>query len=257
MNEGQKKHIIELLDKGIRLDGRKSTEYRKPIIIECDVSKNAEGSARVQIGDSVMETGVKMSLDTPYPDTPDEGCLMIGAELLPMASPDFELGPPSIKAIELARIVDRGIREAKAIDMKKMCIKKGEKAWGVSIDMCPINDSGNLFDIGALSSIAALKDTKIPKLDGEIIDYKSKTKEGLPLTKLPLSVTVFKIGQHFIVDPIPEEEAVIDARLSVATDEKGNICALQKGGEEPLSIEEIDQMLDIGIEKGNELRKLL
>lgn len=259
MNEELKAHIIELLDKGIRLDGRKADEYRKPVKVEYNVSKSAEGSAKVQIGDTVIMTGVKLSVELPYPDTPDEGCLMVGAELLPMSNPEFELGPPGIKAIELARIVDRGIRESKLIDMKKLCIKEGEKAWGMAIDICPMDDSGNLFDAGALSALAALKDTKMPVLeDEEKINYKEKTDKGLPLNKLlPVSVTVSKIGKHFIVDPITEEEKVIDARLTVATTEDNIICALQKGGEEPLTIEEIESMADLGIEKGKELRKAL
>lgn len=258
MNKELRAHIIELLDKGIRLDGRAATEYRKPIKVDYVCSENAEGSAKVQIGDTIIMTGVKLSIAEPYPDTQDEGCLMVGAELLPLSNPEFELGPPGIQAIEIARIVDRGIRESKAIEMKKLCLKKGEKVWAVSIDLCPINDSGNLFDAAALSAIAALKDTKLPKLiDEEKVDYKELTSKTLPLTKIPVSATVSKIGPHLIIDPITEEEKVIDARLTVATNEKDQLCALQKGGETPLTIEEIDKMVEIGIEKCKELRKAL
>ena len=112
-----------------------------------------------------MITGVKMAIETPYPDTPDSGNLMVGAELSPMASPEFESGPPSIQAIELARVVDRGIRESKAIDFDKLCIEKGEKVWSVMIDLTPINDAGNLFDVAALSALAAIKNAKFPKLE--------------------------------------------------------------------------------------------
>jgi len=202
--------------------------------------------------------GIKMSIEPPYPDTPDQGGFMVNTELVPLSNPEFELGPPGIYAIELSRVVDRGVRESKAIDMKKLCITEGEKAWTVIIDIIPINDSGNLFDASALVSLAALKDARFPKLEeGEIINYKEKTDKKLPLHKLPVSVTVCKIGNHFIVDPITEEEKVIDARLTVATDEGNQLCALQKGGEAVLTEEEIAKMLDIGIEKCNELRKHL
>ena len=73
-----------------------------------------------------------MELGVPYSDTPDEGSLMVGAEFLPMASSDFEMGPPGVDAIELARVVDRSIRESEAIDMKKLCIETGKKMWIVS-----------------------------------------------------------------------------------------------------------------------------
>ena len=142
-------HIISLLNADTRLDGRKLTEYRQPIEVEHGIIKTAEGSARVKIGETEVMVGVKLEVGEPYPDTPDEGTIIVGAELLPMSNPEFELGPPGIQAIELARVVDRGIRESKALDFKKLCIAKGEKIWMVIIDICPINDAGNLFDAGA------------------------------------------------------------------------------------------------------------
>jgi len=250
-------HIISLLNAGMRLDGRKFTEYRKPIEIEKGVIKTAEGSARVKIGETDIIVGVKLEVGEPYPDTPDEGTIIVGAELLPLSNPDFELGPPGIQAIELARVVDRGIRESKALDFKKLCIEPGKKIWMVIIDICPINDAGNLFDASSLAALAALSSTRYPAFDGEKVDYKTKTDKKLELEKTPIAVTVIKIGDKFIVDPDTEEEKVIDSRLTVSSIEDGTLCALQKGGDYPLTTEDIDKMLDIGIEKGKELRKRL
>ncbi len=250
-------HIISLLNADTRLDGRKLTEYRKPIELEYNVAKTAEGSARVKIGETDVIVGVKMEVGEPYPDMPDEGTIIVGAELLPLSNPEFELGPPGIQAIELARVVDRGIRESKAIDFKKLCIDSGKKVWIVIVDICPINDAGNLFDASSLAALAALRDTKYPSFDGEKVDYKIKTDKKLELEKTPIAVTVIKIGDKFIIDPDIEEEKAIDARLTVSTTEDGTLCALQKGGDFPLSIEDIDKMLDIGIEKGKELRRYL
>lgn len=258
INKEIKKHVYDLLKKDAREDGRKPLEYRQPIKVEYGVSDTAEGSAQVTIGDTVVQAGVKLSTGTPYPDTPDEGCLMVGAELLPMSNPEFEQGPPSIQAIELGRVVDRGIRESKAIDTKKLCIEAGEKVWNVSIDLCPINDAGNLFDACALAALAALQDTKMPKLneDGSV-EYMELTEEKLPIDKKPISVTVIKIGDKFIVDPTSEEETAIDSRLSVTMDDDGTIVSLQKGGEEALSLEEVNKMVEIASEKIQELRKAL
>lgn len=255
-HDGLKEHIIESLDKGIRLDGRKATEYRD-IKIERNVIKNAEGSAKITIGETELIVGIKLSVEAPYPDMPGEGTMSVGAELLPLSNPDFESGPPGIQAIELARVTDRGIRESKTIDTKKLCIKEGEKVWMISIDIVSINDSGNLFDASALASVAALQETTFPKFDGEKIDYSQKTKDKLPLNKSPVSITVCKIGKHFIVDPITEEENAIEARLTVVTEKDGTICAMQKGGDAPLVSEEIEKMVDIAIEKAKELRKHL
>ena len=257
MHQELKNHIISMLNADLRLDGRKLTDYRQPISVEYGVVKTAEGSARVKIGDTEVMAGVKLEVGKPYPDTPDEGTIIVGAELLPLSNPDYELGPPGIKAVELARVVDRGIRESKALNFKKLCIEPEKSIWMVVIDICPINDAGNLFDAAALAAIAALKDARYPAYDGTKVDYKNKTDAKLPLEKIPMAVTVCKIGDKFIVDPDIEEEKVIEARLTVASEENGTLCALQKGGEMPLTIEEISTMLDLGVKKGNELRKSL
>ncbi|KKU44649.1 MAG: 3'-5' exoribonuclease [Microgenomates group bacterium GW2011_GWA2_46_7] len=252
-------HIVKLLKAGTRLDGRRLEEYRKPITVEYDIIKTAEGSARVKIGETDVMVGVKMEVGTPYPDVPDEGTIIVGAELLPLSNPEFELGPPGIQAIELARVVDRGIRESKAIDFKKLCIEKGKKVWLLLIDICPINDAGNLIEASSLAALAALKSARFPKYDekAEKIDYKEKTSKKIELTKEPIAVNVIKIDNYLFVDPITEEEKVIDARLSVSSERDGTLCALQKGGDAPLTIDEISKMIDIAVEKGKELRGVL
>jgi len=257
MSSGLRDHIIELFKSDVRLDGRKLTEYRKPLTLEYGVTNTAEGSARVKIGETEVIAGVKVELGEPYPDTPNEGSLMVGVELLPLSSPDFELGPPSIKAVELARIADRGIRESKCIDFKKLCVKEGEKVWFLIIDIISINDAGNLTEACALAALAALKDMRFPKLDGDKINYKEKTDKKLDITKNPIPVNVIKIGDKFIIDPDSEEEKAIDARLSVTTTEDGSLCALQKGGDYPLTADDILKMVELAIEKGKELRKVL
>lgn len=252
-----REHVIKALDAGVRFDGRKPAEYRE-VRIETGASKNAEGSARVLIGDSEVLAGVKMAVETPYPDTPENGNLMVNAELTPMSNPEFESGPPSQEAIEVARIVDRGIRESKCIDTSKLCITPREEVWSVMIDVVTMNANGNLLDISSLAAAAALQSSRMPAYKDKAVDYSSH--EGsLPLDAdvMPVTVTVFKIGKHLIVDPLPEEEAVSDARVSVAVSEDGSLFALQKGGEKPVSPEEVDAMVGLAQEKAAELRGFL
>lgn len=258
MNEDQKTHLLRALSKSIRYDGRKPLEYR-PITVEYGVSGSAEGSALVKMGGTIVIAGVKMETSTPYPDTPDKGNLMVNAELLPLSSPEFETGPPGEQANELARVVDRAIRESKCIDVHKLVIKAGEKVWGVNIDICSINDEGGLQDASCLAALAALKDAKFPALteDGAV-DYDAElTKEKLPLAKEPVEVTVIKVGEHFFVDPLSAEEKLVEARLTVAVTEKGLVCALQKGGKRPLSQEDVDKMIEIAQKLAPTLRKAL
>ncbi len=252
-----KQKLIEYYKKGLRYDGRKLDEYRK-VSLETGVTASAEGSARVKIGKTDLIVGVKMAIEKPYPDTPDRGNLMVNAELLPLSSPKFEPGPPGLNAIEIARVVDRGIRESGTIENKKLCIEAGEKVWSVMIDVCTINADGNLLDAASLATIAALKDTKFPKVkeDGSV-NYEEKSSKGLPLTNEPIEVSVLKIDEYLIVDPLPQEEEAFDARLTVAVIKDGQLCALQKGGEAPLTIEEIDKMITLAKQKSAILRKKL
>ena len=249
------KYFIGLAEKGKREDGRKLEEFRG-IEIHTGVIEKAEGSALVKLGSTQILVGIKMDVKEPFSDTPNEGVLMAGAELSPIASPLFEAGPPSEESIELARVVDRGIRESHAIDLEKLCITKGEKVWVVSVDIHVLDNGGNMLDAAALASIAALLDTKMPKYEDEKV-ISTEKKGKLPVTCKPVAVTHIRIGNNLFVDPLIEEESAADARLTVTTKDDGNISSLQKTGSKGLSLKEIEEIFDRAIKNGKEIRKLL
>jgi exosome complex component RRP42 len=254
MNSALKRHIEQFYKTGIRFDGRKMLDYRD-IEVKTGISVTAEGSASCRMGETMVLAGIKMSLDKPYPDTPDEGVLSVNAELLPLSNPEFESGPPNNESIELARVIDRGIRESHAVDLKQLCVTPREKVWMVSLDIITINDAGNLIDCAGLAALAALKNARFPSFDGTSIDYKKPTDKKLPLTQEPIPVTVFKVGKYLIVDPDYDEEQIAEARLTVTTMQDGRLCAMQKGGDFPLMPEDVAAILEISIEKGKELRR--
>lgn len=254
MNQDAKNHINEALKKGIRLDGRKNEEFRD-IEIQTGVIATAEGSARVRCGDTEVIAGIKLTVGEPYPDSQDEGTMMVGSELLPLSNPDFESGPPGIDSIEVARVIDRGIREGKAFDTKKLCIRKGELVWTVMIDVLPINHDGNLIDVGGMAALAAIMNTKMLEIENDKIVIGKRTSEKLPVQAMPVPVTVLKIGDNLIVDPTQSEEDALDARLTVAVLEDNSLCALQKGGDASLTTKDINEMIDLAIKKSQEIRQ--
>ena len=256
-NINTKEYIAPLVASGHRTDGRKLDEYRKPIEIKVGISKNAEGSANVKIGQTEVVAGVKMAVGSPFSDTPEEGVLMVGVELLPLSSPEFETGPPGETATELARIVDRGIRESKMIEMKKLCIKKGELVWMIYLDIYTINDEGNLIDACALAALAALKSAVFPVLENDKVKFGQFTKNKLPITKIPVTCTLYKIENTFLVDPSTKEEKATDARITFCLTENNNICAGQKGGSRGIKVEDLDIVFDIVKAKTKELRSIL
>jgi len=255
-NSGIQKHLTKLLNKDVRYDGRKKDEFRD-VSVETDVSANAEGSARVIIGNTEVLAGVKLSVAKPYADSPDVGMLMVNAEFSAMASREFEQGPPSVESIELSRVIDRGIREAHAVDMAKLCIEAGELVWSVSIDIITINDDGNLMDAAGLAALAALKDARLPKLEDGKVNYKERTKDKLPMLKEPIPVTVNCIGEQLFLDCTADEMPHVEARLTTAILANGTLCAMQKGGVKTLTIEQIDTMVEMAIKASKDLREKL
>ena len=248
-------YILKLIEKDERIDGRKLDEFRK-ITVEKGNIKRAEGSARVKIGKTDVIAGIKMEINKPFPDMPNMGTMRTGAEFSPIASPDFETGPPGEDATELARVVDRGVRESESIDFEKLCLEEGEKAWQVFIDIHIINHDGNLIDASALAAVAALSITKIPEVEDDKI-MRDKLVKKLPLLHRPITVSVGKISDKFMIDPTKEEEEFLSSKLTVAVREDGNVCAMQKSGNEPISDEDFEKMLDLAVKKTKELRKLI
>ena len=241
-------HIAKLLSKGIRVDGRKFDEMR-PITIDKGFIKSAEGSARVHLGNTDVIVGVKMIVGQPFPDTPNKGVLTTNAELIPLASETFESGPPGRPAIELARVVDRGIREGQAVDMEKLCIEAEKEVWIMFVDIHTIDYDGNLFDAANMAAITALKNAVVPaKRADKGEDF------PLPVSHEPISVTAVKIGGHILVDPTYDEEIVADARLTVAVNETGNLCAMQKGGEGSFTVDEVLKVVDLSRRLGADVR---
>ncbi|MFH1224635.1 MAG: exosome complex protein Rrp42 [Candidatus Diapherotrites archaeon] len=242
------------LKEGRRLDARKVDEYRKIEIVR-EISKNAEGSARVRLGSTEVVAGVKIFPDKPYPDAPDKGTISVGMELLALASPSFESGPPRDDSIELARVVDRGIRESQAVDFKNLCIREGELCWIVFIDMYALNDGGNLLDTCSMAALAALVDAKMPKLEDDKIvkgEHSGKLKIGCK----PLLNTFAKIGSTVVLDPDTAEENAMSARFSLATVDEEYISAFQKGKGGSFTVAELDMCIETAFKRGKELRKL-
>jgi exosome complex component RRP42 len=244
-------YISKLLAKGQRVDGRRFDELR-PLTVETNFIGSAEGSARVRLGDTEVVVGVKLVTGEPFPDTPNTGVLTTNAELIPMASDTFEGGPPDQESIEVARVIDRGIREGHAVDMSKLCIQPGKEVWIMFVDVHVLDYDGNLFDAANIGANAAFKSTIVPaKRAGKGEDY------PLPVLHQPISITAVKIVGKILVDPTHDEERVADARLTVATIETGNLCAMQKGLDGAFTLEEVLKAVDASRRIGAEVRSKL
>jgi len=250
----EQKTVSDLIAKGKRLNDRGTLDYR-PTTITLGIIEKANGSAQVYLGKTKVLAGIKVQTGTPFPDTPDEGILTVNAEFVPLASPTFEAGPPEESSIELARVVDRGIRESKAIDLAKLCIEPGKKVFMVFVDIYILDHDGNLIDAAATAALGALVNAKMHEFDVKNGEprYKDKLMQ-LPMRNYPVSITSAKVNGTIVLDPCLEEEQVMSCRLTVTTDKDDNICAMQKGGLGYFTPDEIKQVVSTSIAKAKELR---
>ena len=64
-----------------------------------------------------------------------------------------------------------------------------------------------------------------------------------------------RIGDFVIVDPTKEEQACMDARITITTNSEGNICALQKGGDDGFTADQLLQCAQTALSVGTKIRK--
>ena len=244
-------HLSDLSMNNARIDGRSQWEGRN-LVVEHSILPRAEGSARVRMGDTIVLAGVKFQIMQPYPDRPNQGGLMCSADVRPIAGRNWEAGPPSPEAIELGRVVDRGIRESGCIDVDSLCIIPGEKAWQVILDLFAVSDDGNLFDAFALAGIAALRNATVPAERFEVgEDY------ALPVSKTPIMCSYHKVGGRFVYDACSREELGGDERIHITLGDDDNVHSLQKGLKGIFSPEEFSEIMTNARERTKELRKIV
>ncbi len=253
MNELKRDTIMRLLAEGKRTDGRKNDEYR-PIRLQKNVIPNAEGSAVCQIGKTQVIAGIKFDMATPYADRPNEGVFSTGAELVPLGSHMFEPGPPNEDAIELARVVDRGIRSSETLDLKSFKVSD-EKVLALYLDLWVIDYGGNLIDAAALAAMAALLETRMPKVENSKI-IRSEDTGKLKIGEKVVACSFSKFGTNYLLDPALDEDLGMDGKVTISTTSE-HVCAVQKSGWASTSEKDVSDLLDLAFARGKELRSLL
>lgn len=232
----EKKFIESALLSELRVDGRGPLDYRK---LNIKFGRD-DGSAEIQLGETRVMSFVSAKLVQPYKDRPNEGTLSIFTEFSPMADPSFEPGRPGESAVELGRIIDRGLRESRAIDTESLCILSAKLVWAIRIDIHILDNAGNLVDAANIAALASLKTFRRPEcsLGGEdgqqVVVHPPEVREPLPLIihHLPVAVTFgfFSNENLVVLDPTYHEEAVMTGRMTATLNANGDVCAIQKPG---------------------------
>ncbi|XP_027167358.1 exosome complex component RRP45A-like isoform X3 [Coffea eugenioides] len=232
MTVNEKKFIETALHSDLRIDGRRPFDYR-----ELTVKFGREdGSSEVQLGLTHVMGFVSSQLVQPYRDRPNEGTLSVYTELSPMADPSFEAGRPTESAVELGRVIDRGLRESRAVDTESLCVVSGKFVWSIRIDLHILDNGGNLVDAANIAALAALLTFRRPEcsLGGE---------DGQEVIVHPPEV----------IDPTHFEEGVMGGRLTATLNANGDVCAIQKAGGDGVMQSVIMQCLRIASVKAADI----
>ncbi|XP_006647360.1 exosome complex component RRP45A-like isoform X2 [Oryza brachyantha] len=251
--------IERALQSDLRVDGRRPFDFRRLKIL----FGREDGSAEVQLGETRVMGYVTAQLVQPYKDRPNEGTLAIFTEFSPMADPAFEPGRPGESAIELGRVIDRGLRESRAVDMESLCVVAGRHVWSVRVDLHILDNGGNLIDTANIAALAALSTFRRPECtvggdDGQQVTvHDPEVRDPIPLTihHLPIAVTFayFGEGNIMVIDPTYKEEAVMGGRMTATINSNGDVCAIQKAGGEGVMSSVIMQCLRIASVKAADI----
>jgi exosome complex component RRP42 len=152
-------------------------------------------------------------------------------------------------------VVDRGIRESQMLDLSKLALIPGKIVYTIFVDCSIINSDGNLLDATSYAVVAALLTCRLPVFEVQndrVVDTGNIMPP--PLTTIPISVTAVRIGDSVLLDPTMEEEACMDARITITTQSDGSLVAIQKGYTGPFTINQILQAVETARNKGEENR---
>ncbi|GFR41126.1 hypothetical protein Agub_g1774 [Astrephomene gubernaculifera] len=251
--------ILKALAEECRLDGRRPYDMRK---IKFQFSLD-DRSATVGLGSTRVMAVVSAALEAPFPDRPSEGPLRFNVEFSPMASPAFEPGRPGEDAIQVARLVERALRQSGAVDQEALCVVAGRKVWSLRVDCHVLDSGGNLLDACCLAALAALLAFRKPEVElggeggTELRVLPPELREPLPLTihHLPVAVTfaLFQGGDVLLVDPSLKEAAASSGSCTLVMNPAGEVCCVHKADGIGLSTQQFMRCVRLAGERAKEV----
>ncbi|EZA57192.1 hypothetical protein DMN91_007272 [Ooceraea biroi] len=251
----EKTFICHGLDLGLRNDGRSWCQYRS-IELETGLMQPAHGSARLRIGNITdVLVSVKLEIDTPHAERPEEGKLDFFVDCSANATPAFEGKGGDDLATEISYILSKAYQTPNVFDLRQLCIIPNKKCWKLYVDVLILQYGGNLLDAVGAAVKAALYNTEIPKVIAATLDAGEPDIQvsddpydciKLDVTNYPVIITVCKIGDNFVVDPTLEETSCSVASLVMSVTPNGKVTSVVKLGSGSLLSNTLIKMLQVG-----------
>lgn len=231
----------------IRPDGRGAYELR-PVRIELDCLKYADGSCRISAGDTQIICAVTLENRVPpFLVGSNKGWLTAEYSLLPCSTKErtprgATLGRPSGRTQEIQRLIGRALRvvcdlyalpqRTILIDCDVIQADGGTRVWSIVGGFC-----------------ALVHATKRWLRRGEIVRD--------PVIDYLAGVSLGILDEEILLDPSYEEDCRLQADMNLVVDGGGRIVEVQATAEQsPLRPEEFEKMLRLGQEAAHTIIKL-
>jgi exosome complex component RRP45 len=255
-----KQLITAAVARNHRIDGRKRDEYRHLEI----VFGKKYGSVLVAIGNTRVLATVTAEIAEPKVTRPSEGMLRISVDLSPMASPFYETNRLMDESVEIARLLERSIREARSFDTESLCLISGKKAWSLEANVVVFNTEGNVIESCSVALIAALshfrrKDVTVTTGTEELIIHEFDEKNPIPLTifHYPFCTKFCFFGPEFVVDPLESEESACEGYIVVGANAYRELTTVHISGKSSTSRDSILKCCNRAIERTKRLTDYL
>ncbi|CAB4274516.1 unnamed protein product [Prunus armeniaca] len=229
---GEKHFIQGGIAQDLRSDGRKRLTTR-PIYVETGVISQANGSARVRMGATDVIASVKAELGRPNALQPDKGKVVVNVDCSPTAAPMFEGRGGEELSAELSVALQCCLLGGKSgsgagIDLSSLVVVEGKICWDLYIDGLVVSSDGNLLDalgipkVNVAAGASGDEQPEVDVSDEEFLQFDT--------SRVPVIVTLTKVGRHYIVDATSEEESQMSSAVSISINRQGHICGLTKRG---------------------------
>jgi len=247
----------QFLERSTRPDGRPLGRAR-PTSIGVGAVSTAQGSALVKNGSTTMIAGVTLEVMRPTEEAPDEGAFVVAVEMPPTCSSAVRPGRPVEEALSATQRVQEILKSSKALNLKQLCMSKGQAAWMLYVDIFCLAADGGIFDAALAAAVAALSSVKLPRVklseDGRVVvaeDGPAETSPGpsdmdtesgnggtrivegcsrLNLASVPIALTCGMYKGNILADPSGEEEGMMEALVTVVMDAEGRLLSVYKPG---------------------------
>lgn len=220
------------------------------------------------IGNTKVLTQVSANISEPRLTRPCEGVVNIRVDLSMLGSANYDTSRNSDECVQLTRLLHKGIKDARCIDLESLCIIGGEKVWHIQVDVTVLNHEGNLIEVASVSSLAALSHFRRPEVsveEGTIIEHSFDLREPVKFTMLHfpflMKFAFFKEATISYVDPSEDEEKFCDGYLIVGANIAREITLLHIAGKSLISKDQILKQCNYAVKRTralhNEFKKAL